>query len=74
MKRTVLPLNCSSILMIGGANDYVGSNPNHTEHVISTFDLGGAGAIHSASISTSSVPFDVWTPRIASISARLTGS
>ena len=51
MKRTVLPLNCSSILMIGGANDYVGSNPNHTEHVISTFDLGGAGAIHSAATS-----------------------
>ena len=33
-----------------------------------------AGRTQPASISTSNVPFEIWTPRIASISARLTGS
>jgi hypothetical protein len=33
-----------------------------------------AGRTQPASISTSSVPRLIWTPRIASISARLTGS
>ena len=33
-----------------------------------------AGRTQPASISTSSVPLEIWTPRIASISARLTGS